>query len=269
VSVGVLVGVYVGVEVGVLVGVCVAVGIAVGVSVGVEVGVFVDVDVGVAVGVCVGVAVGVYVGVEVGVLVGVSVDVGVKVGVGVGVSVAVGVNVGVLVGVFVGIGVNVGVFVAVAVGVDVRVAVGVGVEGADCDSYAPMSQCAPCGRVRPFCEVLFTGAAAQTVSSPASIATLPAFNAIVSVEPPLSANEPRLSAPDVVCVKLEPQVSSLARLLEPVKAAAKKQFPPDTLLAMIMLCNTRGLPAIPPPLLSLALLPDSVLLITVSELLAV
>jgi hypothetical protein len=65
----------------------------------------------------------------------------VSIGVGVGVSVGVSVAVGVKVGVSVGVGVNVGVFVAVAV--DVRVAVGVEVEGADCASYAPISQRPP------------------------------------------------------------------------------------------------------------------------------
>ena len=114
--------------------------------------------------------------------------------------VAVVVNVGVAVSVGVAVAVFVGVAVGVSVGVDVGVSVGVGVgvEGRDCASYAPMSQCAPCGRVRPFCEVLFTGAAAQTVSSPVSIATLPAPNAMVFVCPPLSARDPKLSADELV-----------------------------------------------------------------------
>ena len=59
------------------------------------------------------------------------------------------------------------------VGVKVAVAVGVGAGAA---SYEPISQVVPCGRVKLFCEVLFTGAAAQTVLLPASMAGEPALS---------------------------------------------------------------------------------------------
>jgi hypothetical protein len=95
------------------------------------------------------------VGVDAGVSVGVAVSVTVDVAVGVTVRVAVGVSIAVAVGVFVG----------VAVGVDVRVAVGVGVEGADCASYAPISQRPPIaalkGRVWPRWSILKEGATPQ------------------------------------------------------------------------------------------------------------
>jgi len=53
------------------------------------------------------------------------------------------------------------------------------------NSYAPISQCVPCGRVTPRWSTPFTGHAAQIESSPPFIAGLPATSAIVCVGPPL------------------------------------------------------------------------------------
>src|SRR5689334_16675693 len=120
-----------------------------------------------------GVLVGVFVGVLVGVLVG-----GTVVLVGVLVAVLVGVLVAVLVGVLVAV--LVGVFVRVVVGVLVRVAVLVGVAGGS-NSYAPLSQAAPCGRATPRWSVAGGGQ-----FTPLSIAGLSDCNAIVCVAPPFS-----------------------------------------------------------------------------------
>ncbi|MBV6465969.1 MAG: hypothetical protein PGMFKBFP_01266 [Anaerolineales bacterium] len=55
-------------------------------------------------------------------------------------------------------------------------------------SYAPISQCAPCGRATPRWSV-----AGQAASSPASIAAEPASRACVCVKPPLFASGPKLA----------------------------------------------------------------------------
>ena len=77
-----------------------------------------------------------------------------------------GVDVGV--DVFVGVGVCVG----VDVGADVFVGVGVCVGAAPADSYAPMSQPAPCGRATPRWSV-----AGQAAAPPTSMAGLPTNSA--------------------------------------------------------------------------------------------
>src|SRR5688572_8849210 len=80
-----------------------------------------------------------------------------------------------------------GVLVAVRVGVGVVVVVSVGA------SYAPISQIAvpfpspSTGRATPRWSRLFTGGAAHTLLSPASIAGLPGSRAWVWVGPPLFA----------------------------------------------------------------------------------
>src|SRR5688500_1186868 len=58
-------------------------------------------------------------------------------------------------------------------------------------SKEPISQCTPCGRVIPFCEVLFTGMAAQTVSSPLLMAGEPEIRGKYAGEP---VNKPRLGS---------------------------------------------------------------------------
>lgn len=119
--------------------------------------------------VAVKVAVGELVGVNVGVLVGNSVSVAVCVGVLVGKGVLVLVCVGVYVGVAVLVGEALGVLVAVGVSVGAPLS----------RSKAPISQWPSCGRVTPRWSRLFTGAAAQTESNPASMARLPTRSAIV------------------------------------------------------------------------------------------
>ena len=111
------------------------------------------------------------------------------------VCVAVGVAVGV------SVAVAVGVFVGVAVGVDVRVAVGVGVAGADCASYAPISQRPPIaalkGRAWPRWSKLKRGTAPQllvlmAMALRAGLLRL-TMRACVRVAPPLLANVPNTS----------------------------------------------------------------------------
>ena len=80
------------------------------------------------------------------------------------------VGIGVFAGVDVDIEVGTGVFVGICVDVAVGVSVGV---TTSTNSYDPISQWLPCGRVTPFCEVLLTGAAAHQPSSPALMAGLP------------------------------------------------------------------------------------------------
>lgn len=83
-------------------------------------------------------------------------------------------------------GVDVGVGVQVAVGVPVIVDVAVGeLDGvtvgapAWIHSYAPISQCGPCGRVMPRWSV-----GGQTVSLPVSMAEEPGRSGMVCVKPP-------------------------------------------------------------------------------------
>ena len=129
----------------------------------------------------------------VGVRVGVNVAVGCT-GVFVGVKVAVNVAVEgteVFVGVKVGVNVTVGgTEVLVGVKVAVKVAVGgtevfVGTEDTS-NSYAPISQPLPCGRVTPRWSV----ALQALLSPPASSAELPTPRALVWVKPPLFASTP-------------------------------------------------------------------------------
>ena len=80
--------------------------------------------------------------------------------------------------VIVDVEVIVGVMVGVNVDVDVAVEVEVGV-AATSNSYAPISQCAPCGRVTPRWSV-----AGQTESLAASMADEPSCNGMVCVRPP-------------------------------------------------------------------------------------
>ena len=128
-----------------------------------------------------------------------------------------------------------------------------------------MSQCGPCGRLMPRWSLPLTGAAAQTASSPASMAALVAPSAIVCVGPPLLASDWRLICPAVLVVALSHE-PSLSRLwLSAVSVPLLVQSPP-LLLATRLFLSVALAPAvllkIPPPLLLLALLPLTVLLFT-------
>src|SRR5262249_59524858 len=75
-------------------------------------------------------------------------------------------------------------------------------------SKAPTSHAGPGGRVMPRWSTPFTGAAAQPVLVPASIAGLPASNARFSVEPPLNFGEVSKSGfaaapPQLVSVEID------------------------------------------------------------------
>src|SRR5215470_186333 len=75
------------------------------------------------------------------------------------------------------------------------------------------------GRTKPRWSRLFTGAAAQTVSSPALIAGLPGRSAIVCVGPPLSARPAGSSNGSVLLnepfAALNPQLEPSSRLCPP------------------------------------------------------
>ena len=88
----------------------------------------------------------------------------------------------------------------------------------------------PCGRVTPRWSSPFTGAVAQTASRPASIATLPALRAIVSVAPPLSARAASArSATDTTLEEdlLSPHEASVARLPPPSVTEPEQAFGTD------------------------------------------
>lgn len=190
-------------------------------------------------------------------------------GVAVGEAVVVAVTV-IGVGVFGGVdvGVRVAVSVGVAVGVNVSVNVGVIVGGAVCASYEPISQCAPCGRVTPFCEVLFTGAAVQTVSSPASIAREPLLSEKYAGEP---VSVPRLGS-EPIMLPLTPlakpqallPVDSIRLLLSVTVPELFRQSPPLTLLARMVLYRFSVPPLFMTPPPKDALFPEKVLFVIVS-----
>ncbi len=139
-----------------------------------------------------------------------------------GSGVAVG-GIGVAVG---GTGVAVG-GTGVAVG-----GTGVGVAGISSNSNAPMSGAEPCGRAIPRWSVVISASAV-----PASIATLPASKAIVSVEPPLFCNGPRLIWAEVAVVA-SPQLLSVSKLLLPalsVPDSISQSVAPPLLATMLLL----------------------------------
>src|SRR5437899_6837005 len=135
------------------------------------------------------------------------------------------------------------------------------------------------GRPNPRWSRLFTGGAAQTVSSPALIAGLNASSAMVCVGPPLLASPAGSSSGFVLqndvpvvlaqLVPLKPQVVASSMLCPPsvkiaVIPAGTPQFPPEVLLASMLFVTVRvpSLLMAPP---RVALLPEKVLLVTVRE----
>ncbi len=151
--------------------------------------------------------------------------------------------------------------------VGVGVLVGVGVGAATGFSYEPMSQIAEpllspsSGRVTPFCDMLFTGAAAQTALLPASIAALPVLSGKYAGLP---VSAPRLGLAVVIVAPHEFAVEPPNCRLFPPSVIVPLQFPPDVLLAtMVFFSDT--VPAarkMPPP--APALLLEKVLLVTLS-----
>ena len=199
--------------------------------------------------------------------------------------------VGVVVAVGVAVRVTVGVAVGDGDGVVVGVGVGVTVTGSGPDEFAskaPMEQfVAPSpGRAKPRWSRLLTGAVPvvveQTLSSPALIAGLapvhpalgapvPVQRAMVCVGPPLFAKPAGSSWGSVlqnevllVLVQPVPEKPHVApsSMLCPPSVIVPLQLPPEVLLAMIVLMKVAG-PQMPPPA-SLALLPEKVLLVTVT-----
>ena len=100
------------------------------------------------------------------------------------------------------------------------------------------------GRTTPRWSRLFTGAAAQIVSSPASMAGLPARSAIVCVGPPLFCSpagsttgfmlQNEVPVAGVQPVPVKPHVVP-SSMLWPPSATPLQQLPPEVLLAMIVL----------------------------------
>src|SRR5262245_22162373 len=99
-------------------------------------------------------------------------------------------------------------------------------------SNAPISQAAPWGRATPRWSVV-TGMPPKSVQSlAASMATLPGSSAWVSVAPgEFSASGPRLSWAGVTCVRLAPQLLSVAKLMPDALSTApfkrRTQLPPE------------------------------------------
>ena len=127
-------------------------------------------------------------------------------------------------------------------------------------SKAPTSQRASCGRATPRWSTPLTGSAAQSASEPASIATLPAFSAMVCVGPPLLASISRFSASTVTGAPPTsrlplPQLVSVARLLDPFAEPLKPAHSPGVPLLMSVLISVGTVPVvdISPPAVELGL----------------
>src|SRR5450759_5736006 len=112
-------------------------------------------------------------------------------------------------------------------------------------SNAPMSYRGPCGRGTPRWSV--EGALFEPLNVTPSMAGLPVSRAKVWVGPPLSASAPSkglvlLFEPDA---EPQPHVTPSSMLLPPLMLIAPLQFPPDVLLARMVLRSV----TVPPPVL--------------------
>src|SRR5437879_556809 len=128
------------------------------------------------------------------------------------------------------------------------------------------------GRTYPRWSRLFTGGAAQTVSSPALIAGLPASSATVCVGPPLLASPAGSSSgfvlqnevPVVVAqlVPVKPHVVPSSMLCPP-SVKVPRQLSPEVLLARMLLTTVTVPLSVLMASPAKALLPEKVLLVTV------